>query len=521
MNYYDNYDFQTLLAEPVKTQLNYTALTGYATKYVSSISAISAKGLLTGTQVYMLDNSFKIVTAMYYDNKGRLAQSKATNHLGGYERDYFSYTFTGKPLKRRHEHVGNTTVNEVYSYIYDNAERVLKTTYSLNDAVAVTLSENSYDDLGRLLTKKQHAGVETTTYGYNLRSWLKSIGSSRYSQNLYYNESSGGNNPCYNGNISATSWTLKNDIQRGYNFSYDGLNRITAADYLKSGQPFADYNAMYGYDKMGNLTNLQRYGLSAKPSTFGLIDDLVMSYTGNQLSGVTDRATGEPLYAGAFNFVKESCGTPEYTYDANGNLTRDSHKKIASIQYNSLNLPSQLQFTQGHTTEYLYDADGVKRSVKQVTTTQDLMVPMGSTLSVPTDKIAVKTLTDYCGNVIYENGTLSKILVDGGYITMSNGTPTYHYYIQDHLGNNRVVFNQSGTVEQANHYYPFGMTFGEGIDNSDNRYKYNNKELDRMHGLDLYDYGARFDDPALGKWHTPDELGEIHFEESPILLCWK
>ena len=85
--------------------------------------------------------------------------------------------------------------------------------------------------------------------------------------------------------------------------------------------------------------------------------------------------------------------------------------------------------------------------------------------------------------MIYENGTLSRILIDGGYITMSGTIPTYHYDIQDHLGNNRVVFNQSGTVEQANHYYPFGMTFGEGTENSDNRYKYNGKELDRMHEL--------------------------------------
>lgn len=35
---------------------------------------------------------------------------------------------------------------------------------------------------------------------------------------------------------------------------------------------------------------------------------------------------------------------------------------------------------------------------------------------------------------------------------------------------------------------------------SDQRYKYNGKELDRMHGLDWYDYGTRMQDPALGKF---------------------
>ena len=224
-------------------------------------------------------------------------------------------------------------------------------------------------------------------------------------------------------------------------------------------------------------------------------------------------------FIGAFNFVQPSSGTPEYTYDSNGNLTRDSHKKIAKIQYNILNLPSALQFTEGHTSEYLYDAAGIKRKVKQVTTTENLLVPMGSMLPVPADKVAVTTQTDYCGNVIYENGILNKILVDDGYITMSGTTPIYHYYIQDHQGNNRVVFNQSGTIEQTNHYYPFGMTFGEGIDNSDNRYKYNNKELDRMHGLDLYDYGARYLDAAIGRWGAMDPLTEKYYSISPYAYC--
>ena len=46
--------------------------------------------------------------------------------------------------------------------------------------------------------------------------------------------------------------------------------------------------------------------------------------------------------------------------------------------------------------------------------------------------------------MIYENGQLSKILTDVGYIILANSTPTYHYYLQDHLGNNRVVIDEHG-----------------------------------------------------------------------------
>jgi len=63
------------------------------------------------------------------------------------------------------------------------------------------------------------------------------------------------------------------------------------------------------------------------------------------------------------------------------------------------------------------------------------------------------------------------------------------------------------------------MTFGEGIDNYDNRYKYNNKELDQMHGLDLYDYGARHYDASIGRWETVDPLAEKHYNISPYVYC--
>ena len=112
-----------------------------------------------------------------------------------------------------------------------------------------------------------------------------------------------------------------------------------------------------------------------------------------------------------------------------------------------------------------------------------------------------------CG-LIYENGVLSTILTEEGYITLNGTTPVYHYYLKDYQGNNRVVIDQSGVVEQVNHYYPFGMTYGDGIATSNQPYKYNDKELDRMHGLDWYDYGARLYDPALGRFHTVDPLAD-------------
>ena len=72
-------------------------------------------------------------------------------------------------------------------------------------------------------------------------------------------------------------------------------------------------------------------------------------------------------------------------------------------------------------------------------------------------------------------------------------------YLQDHLGNNRVVAKSDGTVIQTNHYYPFGMSFTESTHGDKQPYKYNNKELDMNNGLNWYDYDARQMEAVSGR----------------------
>ena len=127
---------------------------------------------------------------------------------------------------------------------------------------------------------------------------------------------------------------------------------------------------------------------------------------------------------------------------------------------------------------------------------------------------------DYCGNIQYENGVLGRVLVDGGYVTFEGATPKYHFYVQDHLGNNRAVVSQTGVVEQQTQYYPSGaimtsISFGL----SQQPYLYSGKELDRMHALDWYDFGARHYDAALLRWHTMDPLCEKYYHISPYAYC--
>jgi len=163
-------------------------------------------------------------------------------------------------------------------------------------------------------------------------------------------------------------------------------------------------------------------------------------------------------------------------------------------------LPGVITFTDGNTITYGYDAAGSKLSVAYTAG--------GSTVK-----------TEYAGNKVYKNGTLSMILTQEGYLTLAGTTPTYYYYLKDHQGNNRVVINQSGAVQQVNHYYPFGGLFGEGIQTANQPYKYNGKKLDRFQGVDMYDYGARHYDAALGRWFTVDPMAEKYYSFSQYVYC--
>jgi RHS repeat-associated protein len=210
----------------------------------------------------------------------------------------------------------------------------------------------------------------------------------------------------------------------------------------------------------------------------------------------------------------------DYTYDNVGNQTSDPHKRITTIAYNYLNLPSVITWANGNKIEILYDAAGMKLSKK---------VSIGTT---------EQYTQHYLGGIEY-TGTgstrkLEAIYFADGRVYNTNVTTTsstvalrYEYAIRDHLENTRIMFadlDGSSTISlnevlQENHYYPFGMNM-EGVwmndlGSKDNKYTYNGKELNEDFGLNWSDYGARWYDAAVGRWGQVDDLATEFSNWSP------
>lgn len=74
------------------------SVSGFGIRYTDGY-----KGLLTGKVTAQLTGtgiSGYLYSAFYYDDRGRIIQSRSTNHLGGLEMEYFAYNLIGDVLKR-------------------------------------------------------------------------------------------------------------------------------------------------------------------------------------------------------------------------------------------------------------------------------------------------------------------------------------------------------------------------------------------------------------------------------------
>src|SRR5690606_2973982 len=234
-------------------------------------------------------------------------------------------------------------------------------------------------------------------------------------------------------------------------------------------------------------------------------------------------------------------------------MISDLNKGITEILYNHLNLPTQISFANGKSIEYLYNAAGIKVE-KKVHDTQNNTIKQ----------------VEYMDGFQYAGGILQFFPHAEGYIAATQNENSigpkyiynYVYNYTDHLGNIRLSYTRdpldlSLKIMEENHSTscasfdleilnfqnltcPFGLKHAVYADpkqmyrldeeeeslarptyvyETEYQYKYNGKEFQDELGLNMYDYGARNYDPAIGRWMNIDLLAESFLHSSPYVYA--
>ncbi len=517
INYYDNYTFPGA---------------GYYPPTSSDISS-RTKGLLTGTSTAVLNpdgsySSERLLTVIYYDSFGRPVQNFAQHYAGGitqnsYDETASTYYFTGEAhtVTRHHYKQGAIMATVANTYDHDHMRRKTQTWQSTalgtNPLPApIILSRLEYNEVGQLWKKRLHSAnggvasgadhvmlgaadavtsgsrtvtaarsitlkpgfyvapgstfsatiagsgfLQDITYAYNERGWLTASHSPFFVLDLRYDKPSRGALQQWNGNISEQEYTKKESKNQWVTYSYDELNRLTAGN---SSDGISENGITY--DNLGNIRTLSRGNQSYNALTYTYKN----GNKSDQLSSVS--GPGFP--------------TRTYDYDLNGNATTDGLATGGvpnTIYYNMLNLPRSVP---SKNLSYTYSAGGQKLAKK-----------VGS------------NTTYYISGIQYTNGNIDFIQTEEGRALPTGNTFNYEYTLSDHLGNNRVTFDQyhSQPVGETD-YYPFGLNANRLMPSNANMYRFNSKEQQEELN-DQYDYGARFYDPVIARWTSVDPLAEL------------
>lgn len=547
--YYDDYN--------VNNDVNNTADFFYAGQTLpGEVGATTAKvkGMPTITCKTTVGSGLTatwLTKVIFYDKRGNPIQTKSNNHV--YYTGIFTLTdvatsvpdFMGMPqvTKVSKQTGASTTTTEQTTIYYDHEYRVLSYDQSYNGGASTKIVNYSYNEVGQVVQKSlgwlNPGWLQVVDMRYNIRGQLLSINNSKLSSDagVTNNDSNDlfgmqflydqvdanlGNSAYFNGKLSGVKWMSKDvtgtsSYERGYKYTYDGVNRFTTANYKeRTAAGTGTFSNNLGgfdesgitYDAGGNIGTLIRNSSTQGTNTHIQIDNLTYTYNSatnpNQLLSVTDGTDANHTGAGFRNLTGS---TSNYTYDTNGNLTADPYKGL-TIAYDYLNRTDKITVTTatGRYINYTYDAGGTLIRKQQY------------------DNNILQTTTEYIDGFVYisvgaGSATLSYLPMPEGRVTYSAGTFTQEFIVTDQQGNARISFNNTGTggtakVIQENSYYAFGLVMPNSpvaTPTVDNKQLYNGgSEWQKDYG-NLPDYYMTFNrnyDAAIGRFLGVDPMAE-------------
>ena len=335
------------------------------------------------------------------------------------------------------------------SYSYDALNRLTSITNPDNKTITF-----AYDALGRR-TKMAYPNGTETTYAYDAASQLTQILHRKTADNTALAFSNYAYDP-------AGNRTQMQDLTGTHSYAYDDLHRLTEASH-----PTLP-NETFAYDQVGNRT----------------ADAVITNYQHNA----------------ANRLLENSSYT--YTYDANGNLTGQTHKA-----------------TSEHT-EYAYTTEN---QLKQVTLPGNTTVtfkydPMGRRI----EKASLSGINRYVYSnediiaVLDGNNTITQTIthgpgIDEPLVLKNISGSSICFYHADGLGSIIALSDENGTGVETIEYQAYGRPTIKGrtgavFDRSTvgNPYLYTGREYDDI--LGLFYYRARYFSPDIGAFIQEDPI---------------
>ena len=399
-----------------------------------------------GSVKSIMDGNY-VITKYYYDKLNRLTTKEYPNNAGltAYIRYNYDEPTSSNPLGRL---TSMTDESGMTTWHYDKSGRIERTVKNV-DGVDYKIVK-TYDGLGRV-TSISYPDNDMVNYDYDLGGNITDVRG--YVAIIDYN-ALGQPGKIIFGNGITTTYRY---YQKNYRLFALKTDRLQESLIYRT----------YAYDAKGNVSR---------------VSDLVNPSTPHNLA--FDTVTYYPwMYTHSIGYTTTVTGSTStnryYYYDNNGNLIWDQQREMT---YNSDNQPTSV-WMNNETTTFTYDGSGLR--VKK---------------TAPTHKMT------YIDN-LYEcvDGTptcLKYIFAGKTRIAAVLGVETFFYH-PDHLGSTSVVTDMFGDKVEDVAYYPFGET-RQDVGTTPLPNKYTGQELDYETGL--YNFGARFYDPEVGRFITPDSV---------------
>ena len=345
----------------------------------------------------------------------------------------------------------NSGTGEQVNYSY-HPQMLLNTVGGMNTYVRGT----DYDSSGRVQLRRMGTTLQVDYAYYN---WTATNGVGR----LQY--------------IWGGTSSDADSLQKLY-YTYDAVGNVkTIKDYLAAG---GTQTQTFGYDALERLT-----GATATGGSGGTYSEsyVYANYTGNLSSkGGVSYAYNDPAHKHA---VTHLGGVQKYWYDANGNMiTRIVGADTYSLTYDVENRLTQVKKNGAVVAAFTYDGDG--KRVKSV---------VGA------------TTTAFVGSYLEWTGSTSTMVkyyyAGATRLAMRVGTNAPSYLLGDHLGSTSITADGAGNKIAEMRYLPWGgQRYANGT--TPTSYRFTGQRLESSIGL--YDYGARFYDPQLSRFLSPDSI---------------